>query len=48
MPDELLLNIKNMVIDGFSDEKWHPIIKGVNLTLKRGEVLGLIGESGAG
>ncbi len=48
MSDDLLLNMKNIVIDGFSDEKWHPIIKGVDLTLKRGEVLGLIGESGAG
>ena len=48
MSDDLLLNMKNIVIDGYSDEKWHPIIKGVNLTLKRGEVLGLIGESGAG
>ncbi|MDD9922437.1 MAG: ABC transporter ATP-binding protein [Boseongicola sp.] len=48
MSDDLLLNMKNIVIDGFSDEQWHPIIKGVDLTLKRGEVLGLIGESGAG
>ena len=48
MSDDLLLHINNMVIDGFSDERWHPIIKGVDLTLKRGEVLGLIGESGAG
>ena len=45
---DLLLHMKDIVIDGFSDEKWHPIIKGVDLTLKRGEVLGLIGESGAG
>ncbi|OED38912.1 ABC transporter [Chromatiales bacterium (ex Bugula neritina AB1)] len=45
---ELLLEMRDVRIDGFSDEQWHQIIKGVNLTLKRGEVLGLIGESGAG
>jgi peptide/nickel transport system ATP-binding protein len=45
---DILLDMKDVVIDGFSDERWHEIIKGVDLTLKRGEVLGLIGESGAG
>ena len=44
----VLLDIKGLKIDGFSDEKWHEIIKGVDLTLRRGEVMGLIGESGAG
>ena len=44
----LLLEMKNVWIEGFSDERWHEIIKGVNLTLNRGEILGLIGESGAG
>ena len=43
-----LLQIKDLKIEGLSDERWHKIIKGVNLELKRGEVLGLIGESGAG
>ena len=45
---DLLLEMKEIVIDGFSDERWHEIIKGINLTLRRGQVLGLIGESGAG
>ena len=45
---DILLEMKDIVIDGFSDDKWHPIIKGVDLTLRRGEVMGLIGESGAG
>ena len=45
---EVLLQMRDVYIDGFSDDRWHPIIKGVDLTLHRGEVLGLIGESGAG
>ena len=43
-----LLTINDIYIEGRSDEVWSPIINGVNLSLKRGEVLGLIGESGAG
>ena len=46
--NEPLLEIKNLLIDGESDEIWHEIIKDLDLTLNRGEVLGLIGESGAG
>jgi peptide/nickel transport system ATP-binding protein len=45
---ETLLDIKGLKIEGFSDDVWHPIVKGIDLQLKRGEVLGLIGESGAG
>ncbi|MBL8905348.1 MAG: ABC transporter ATP-binding protein [Rhizobiales bacterium] len=45
---EILLEMKDVRIEGFSDDKWHQIVKGVDVTLKRGEVLGLIGESGAG
>lgn len=45
---DVIVEMKDVCIDGFSDERWHEIIKGVNLTLRRGEVLGLIGESGAG
>lgn len=43
-----LLKIRGLKIEGRSDEIWNPIINGVDLDLKRGEVLGLIGESGAG
>ena len=45
---DILIEMKNVEIDGFSDERWHKIVKGVDLTLRRGEVMGLIGESGAG
>ena len=45
---EVLLKVRDLKIEGYSDETWVPIIKGVDLTLHRGEVLGLIGESGAG
>jgi len=45
---DLLLEMKDVVIDGYSDDRWHEIVKGVDVTLKRGEIMGLIGESGAG
>ncbi len=44
----LLLDIKDLKIEGYTGDEWIPIIKGVNLRLHRGEVMGLIGESGAG
>jgi len=46
--DELLLEMRGIEIEGQSEDTWFPIIKGMDLTLRRGEVLGLIGESGAG
>lgn len=45
---DVILKIRNLKIQGYSDESWVDIIKGVDLTLHRGEVMGLIGESGAG
>ena len=45
---DILLEIKGIKIQGFSDEKWHDIVNGVDISLRRGEVMGLIGESGAG
>jgi peptide/nickel transport system ATP-binding protein len=46
--DMTLLEIDGLCIEGRSEESWHQIVKGIGLTLRRGEVLGLIGESGAG
>jgi len=44
----VLLKIEGLRIEGYADEKWIEIVHGVDLTLHRGEVMGLIGESGAG
>ena len=38
---DVLVEMRDIRIDGFSDERWHQIIKGVDLTLHRGEVMGL-------
>ena len=43
-----LLTISDLRIEGYQEEQWNEIVKGVSLELNRGEVLGLIGESGAG
>ncbi|EET48517.1 glutathione import ATP-binding protein GsiA [Thalassobium sp. R2A62] len=43
-----MVTIRDIKIEGRSDETWNPIINGIDLELERGEVLGLIGESGAG
>ncbi len=45
---ELLLEVRGLRIEGQVDEQWHEIVHDIDLTLRRGEVLGLIGESGAG
>ena len=45
---DLLVKVRDLWLEGQSDETWNPIINGVDLDLKKGEVLGLIGESGAG
>ncbi len=44
----LLVEMRDIEIEGRADEVWMPIINGVDLELRKGEVLGLIGESGAG
>jgi len=45
---EVLLTMRGLRIEGRADETWTEIVKGVDVTLHKGEILGLIGESGAG
>jgi len=45
---DALLEVCGLRIEGESDEVRLEIVKGIDLMLRRGEVLGLIGESGAG
>ncbi len=43
-----LVTIRGLKIEGLAGEDWLPIVNDIDLDLARGEVLGLIGESGAG
>lgn len=45
---DVILKVEGLKIEAYADEKWFEIVHGVDLTLRRGEVMGLIGESGAG
>jgi peptide/nickel transport system ATP-binding protein len=45
---DILLEMRQLQIEGQADDVWHRIVNDVDVTLRRGEVLGLIGESGAG
>ncbi len=46
--EEYLLEMRGLKIEGQSDDQWQEIVHGVDVVLRPGEVLGLIGESGAG
>ena len=45
---EKLLEIKDLLIEADIDGEWKPIVNSLSMTLERGEIIGLIGESGAG
>jgi len=45
---DIILTIRGLRIEGQADEQWQEIVHGIDIDLRRGEVLGLIGESGAG
>jgi len=45
---EQLLEVKDLLIEADIDGQWKPIVNHLSMTLQRGEILGLIGESGAG
>ena len=47
MTDQLL-EIKDILIEAEIDGQWTPIVNSLSMTLERGEIVGLIGESGAG
>ncbi len=43
-----ILEIKDLVVHYITDEGVVEAVNGLNMTLKRGETLGLVGETGAG
>jgi len=45
---DILLRIRGLRIEGMSGDSWQEIVHGVDLDLRKGEVLGLIGASWAG
>ena len=45
---EKLLVIKDLLIEADIYGEWKPIVNSLSMTLERGEIVGLIGESGAG
>ncbi|MEW9033134.1 MAG: ABC transporter ATP-binding protein [Planifilum fimeticola] len=48
MPEEALLEISQLKLHFFTDKGVVKAVDGVNLTVKEGEVVGLVGESGCG
>lgn len=45
---DTILDMRDVCIEGYGENGWKTIVEPISFQLKRGEVLGLIGESGAG
>ena len=45
---DALLSMRSLTIEGGIGVDPFPIVQGIDLDLRRGEVVGIIGESGAG
>ena len=48
MNDDLLLEINNLAVSVYQKKETIPIVKGVDLKIPRGGIVGLVGESGCG
>jgi peptide/nickel transport system ATP-binding protein len=48
LPMTHLLTVKQLKVEALDEGQWKPIVNNIDLYVDRGEVLGLIGESGAG
>ena len=46
--DEVLLDVKDLVVHYVLEDETVEAVNGVNITLKKGQTLGLVGETGAG
>ena len=45
---EKLLEIRDLLIEAEIEGVWKPIVNSLSLNLKKGDIVGLIGEAGAG
>ena len=47
-PDDNLLDVENLRVSFGTERGVAKVLDGVNLTIRRGEIMGLVGESGCG